>query len=171
MRHVAHGGLRAAQYGLAPECVFPSGVDDVLRAYTQLFSTYPNLTPENVAVVGDSSGGNFIVSMLLHLARENPELKPGKCVLTSPHLSFADKHDAATRAKYDPLLPFEDNALAKLASFYLLGRNMYHPESNVTPEERAFVDNERNHNPRVSPVRYLPPSLSNHSSNTPVGGL
>ena len=66
----------APEYRLAPEHPFPAGLDDVTRAYEWLIES--GTPPEQLVVVGDSSGGGLAMSLLLRLKQEGAPLPPGR---------------------------------------------------------------------------------------------
>lgn len=71
-------------YRLAPEHVFPSALEDVLRAYKALLATRPG----PIFLAGDSAGGGLALSLMLR-AREEGLPLPLAAALFSPWTDLA----------------------------------------------------------------------------------
>ncbi|CAJ0577267.1 unnamed protein product, partial [Mesorhabditis spiculigera] len=68
----------SVEYSLAPENPFPRPTEEVLYAYAWIINN-PQLfgwTGERIAMVGDSAGGNLIVSLNLRLIQLNVKRRP-----------------------------------------------------------------------------------------------
>jgi len=76
----------APDYRLAPEHRFPAGLEDVVSAYAGILAT--GIDPSQVAVAGDSAGGNLALALCLSLRASNQDL-PAALVLFSPVTDFA----------------------------------------------------------------------------------
>lgn len=124
-------------YRLAPEHRFPAAADDV-RAGWDWITTRPGLSPDRIAIAGDSAGGHLTVDMLLQ--RDAPH--PAALALLSPlvDLSFALSR-AREALRRDPAIRACD--AAKLVELYCGGIGLDHP--------RLTLD--------VSGGRTLPPTL------------
>ena len=59
----------SVEYRLAPESRLPAAHDDVLAAYEWLVST--GVSPSSIALVGDSAGGNLVISLAMRLRDAN----------------------------------------------------------------------------------------------------
>ena len=81
----ARTGVLVPDYRLAPEHPFPAAVEDALNAYRWLLEQ--GAPANRVAVVGDSSGGGLVMSLLLTLKRER-EPYPGGAALFCPWLDL-----------------------------------------------------------------------------------
>ena len=95
-------GMRAVlpDYRLAPENRFPAALEDSLRVWRALLKG--GARPEDMAIAGDSAGGNLATATLLSL-RDAGEQLPAACFLLSPWLDLAgDGESHHTRSKYDP---------------------------------------------------------------------
>ncbi len=68
-------------YRLAPEHPFPAAHDDAMEAFGWLVNE--GYRPEDIAVVGDSAGGNLALSLSLGL-RDRGSALPSRLVLLSP---------------------------------------------------------------------------------------
>ena len=92
-----------AHYRLAPEHPFPACLDDALLAYRWLLDE--GISPDRIAIAGDSAGGGLTLSTLLAIRDEGLPL-PACGYLMSPLLDVSDR--AASRwqnAASDAALP------------------------------------------------------------------
>lgn len=95
-------GMRAVlpDYRLSPEHRYPSQLEDSLQVWRTLLKG--GIDPADVAIGGDSAGGNLSVATMLAL-RDAGEALPGACILLSPWLDLAgDGESHHTRSSYDP---------------------------------------------------------------------
>lgn len=76
-------GCRALilQYRYAPEHRFPAQLEDALNAYKWLLEQ--RITPDHIAFIGDSAGGNLCITTML-LARDNQLPLPAAAMPISP---------------------------------------------------------------------------------------
>jgi acetyl esterase/lipase len=116
-------GMRAlaVDYRLAPEHPFPAALDDCVAAYRWLLEN--GAAPRDVAVAGDSAGGNLTLTTLLSL-RDAGDPLPAAAVCLSPMTdlegtgaSFRTNDDVAVTAEF---------ALA-MARHYAGGRDLRLP--------------------------------------------
>ncbi|PZD72058.1 Monoterpene epsilon-lactone hydrolase [Acaryochloris thomasi RCC1774] len=70
-------------YRLAPEHPYPAALEDTLTAYRWLVETR-RFHPSQVAIAGDSAGGNLALAALLSL-RDTKEILPSSGLLISPY--------------------------------------------------------------------------------------
>ena len=104
-RHLAAELARASNarvllldYRLLPEHIYPAALDDALAAYEHLLDQF---RAEQIAVVGDSAGGNLTVSMLLRAKHKGLKM-PGCAVCISPFLDpTANGGSATSKAAVD----------------------------------------------------------------------
>lgn len=88
-------------YRLAPEHRYPAALDDALAAYRWL--TNQGLTPNRIALAGDSAGGGLALSLLLRL-RDTGQAMPAAAVLMSAWTDLtASGGSYDTRADTDPI--------------------------------------------------------------------
>lgn len=140
--HIARAAnMRAVlpDYRLAPEHRYPSQLEDSLAVWRALVKG--GLDPAEVAIAGDSAGGNLSVATLLAL-RDAGEPRPAACVLLSPWLDLAgDGESHRSRADFDP----------------------WFDPARMPAVVAHFCDPERARDPMISPVRAdasgLPPTL------------
>jgi acetyl esterase/lipase len=140
--HIARAaGMRAVlpDYRLAPENRFPSALEDSLCVWKALMKGGQD--PANIAIGGDSAGGNLAMATLLSL-RDAGEALPAACFLMSPWLDLSGDGDSHhSRSAYDPW--FKPDYLPVIA--------------------RRFCADDQFRDPLVSPVfadaSGLPPTL------------
>jgi acetyl esterase/lipase len=89
------------RYRRAPEHAYPAAVDDALAAYRGLVESGHH--PQDVAIVGDSSGGGLALALAQRLTREGLDA-PGVLGLMSPWLDLTLEHAEAAPGRRDPLL-------------------------------------------------------------------
>lgn len=124
-------------YRLAPEHPFPAALDDCETAYSWLLKQ--DVLAKNIAVAGDSAGGNLTLTTIMKLRDEGYPLPvAAACLSPVTDLTTIDHGRAGFR---DPLLP--TNAV-----------RMYH---------RSYVGHHDASDPLISPVfgnlRGMPPLL------------
>jgi monoterpene epsilon-lactone hydrolase len=108
-RMVAHLGRAAASralvvdYRLAPEHPYPAALDDCLTAYRWLLRD--GAEPRDIAIAGDSAGGNLTLATLLSL-RDAAEPLPAAAVCPSPMTDLLGTGESF-RTNKDPVLTAE----------------------------------------------------------------
>jgi acetyl esterase/lipase len=118
----AQASVLLPDYRLAPEHPFPAAVDDSLSAYRWLLDR--GTASEQVTVVGDSSGGGLVLSLLLTLAKQNGP-QPGAVVLMCPWLDLALRLERETSDVIAPLAGEEE--ARNCAAMYLAGHSLDDP--------------------------------------------
>lgn len=102
-------------YRLAPEDPFPAAVDDATAAYRDLVSS--GITPDHLAIAGDSAGGGLTLATLLALRAAGDPL-PAAAVCLSPWVDLtqsAPSYDSM--AAVDPMV--SRDGLDEMARCYL----------------------------------------------------
>ena len=97
-------GRRAfvVDYRLAPEHPFPAGFVDVTAAYRGLLKEH---APEDIALCGDSAGGNMILALLHEIGASDLPM-PAKAGLMSPVSDLRGINPSLTEnRRRDPLIP------------------------------------------------------------------
>ena len=124
-------------YRLAPDHPFPAALDDCVTAYRWLLKQ--GIPARNIAVAGDSAGGNLTITTLMKLRDEGDPL-PAAAACLSPVTDLTSK-DTQHPEFEDPLLP------PAAMKFY----------------KKAYVAHHDARDPLISPVfgnlRGLPPLL------------
>lgn len=88
-------------YRLAPEDPYPAALDDVVAAYYELRSRYPE---RRIVVAGEDAGGNLAVALCLRL-RSDSEALPAALHLVSPFLDLSLTSESIdTQGATDPWL-------------------------------------------------------------------
>lgn len=104
-----------AEYGLAPEKVFPAAFNDAVAVYQAML----RMGFKRIAIVGDSAGGGLTLAVLRH-ATEHFEVKPVAAVAISPWADMtASGLSMQSRADSDPFL--NKQKLLAAADLYLAG--------------------------------------------------
>jgi epsilon-lactone hydrolase len=105
----------AINYRLAPEHRFPVAVDDAITAYGWLRKQ--GFAPGDIALAGDSAGGNLALTTMLSL-RDRGEPLPAAGVLMSPWTDLAATGESyQSRAAADPI--HQRSMILALAKTYL----------------------------------------------------
>jgi monoterpene epsilon-lactone hydrolase len=104
-------------YRLAPEHRFPAGLDDCFAASRWLIGQ--GFPPENMAVAGDSAGGNLTLALLMRLRDEGGPL-PACAALMSP-VSDLTGGSPSVHGNEDSDVLFDRHALTLVQSIYLDG--------------------------------------------------
>lgn len=110
-------------YRLTPEHPFPAALDDARAAYEWLLAG--GWPPGNIALVGDSAGGNLVLALLIHLRDLGRPLPAGAAAL-SPTVDLTLSGETwARNARRDLLLNPEKIRAA--IDLYLQGTDPRHP--------------------------------------------
>lgn len=112
----------AVDYRLAPEHVFPAGLDDCVAAYRALLEKVP---AHEIVVGGDSAGGNLALALALRLKAEGIPL-PAALVCLSPATDLAATGGSRiSNAKRDAL--FVEDMMETVESRYCPGADPHNP--------------------------------------------
>jgi acetyl esterase/lipase len=102
-------------YALAPERPFPAGLNDVISCYTALLAQ--GYAGKDIALMGDSAGGNLILSALAELIKHGIEL-PACTVAFAAQTDFTLQSESIiANRKSDCVLP--SNRFKDLREHYL----------------------------------------------------
>ena len=116
--------LISVDYRLSPEYAFPSALDDVYQTYTWLIENGENdlnCKFKNIILLGDSAGGNLILSLVYILIIKKMRL-PNLIILAYPavKMNIVPLSLSYLNSLYDPLLDY--NLLSFCLKSYL-GKN------------------------------------------------
>lgn len=110
-------------YRLAPENRFPAAVEDAVTAYR--FMLEQKISPQHIAIVGDSAGGGLTVATLLAL-REAGDILPSVAVCMSPWFDMQGTGESIIKkASSDPML--DAKIIAYMAHQYVGHGDPRHP--------------------------------------------
>lgn len=111
-------------YRLAPEHPYPAALEDTLTAYRWLVNSR-GFQPSQVAIAGDSAGGNLALAALLSL-RDAGELSPSSALLISPYCDMTRTGKTiATHADIDPIV--SPQLIDTITAWYAPNENLRHP--------------------------------------------
>lgn len=102
-------GIRglSVDYRLAPQHPFPAAVEDAKNVFQGLLDN--GYKPEQIALIGDSAGGNIILGATLSLIQENKPI-PAAIAVISPATDLTMFGDSAiTISHSDPFLKLDDS--------------------------------------------------------------
>jgi monoterpene epsilon-lactone hydrolase len=124
----ANARVHVVDYRLAPKTRFPGAFDDCLRAYRWLV-TDGGANPQNLAVLGDSAGGNLAIAVSA-AARDQGLPLPACIAIISP---FADlTFSGASMQERQHLDPYVTRALlASALTDYLAGGDPHDPRCSA----------------------------------------
>jgi epsilon-lactone hydrolase len=115
----------AIDYRLAPEHPFPAPVEDTVAAYRYLLAS--GLTPNRIALAGDSAGGGLVIGSLLAIREAGLPL-PGCGWCISPWVDMEALGESFTdRAEADPTV--QRDTIRMMAQWYLGGADPRHPHA------------------------------------------
>ena len=110
-------------YRCAPEHPFPAAIEDSLKVYRALSEA--DVSPDSIALVGDSAGGNLALATTLKLKAEKLPL-PTAIGLMSPWTDLqANGESYVTRAESDPI--HNQKMIRRMAGNYLDGADAAQP--------------------------------------------
>lgn len=100
LSRLAKATIYAVDYKTSPEYKYPIARDEVVAVYKEVLK----LTNQDIILAGDSSGGNLILSTLIHLRDKKIKL-PVKVVLLSPATDATFTNEWVEKnAKNDPII-------------------------------------------------------------------
>lgn len=121
----ARRGVRvfAPDYRLAPEHPYPAALEDGIAAYAALLDQ--GVTPERLAIAGDSAGGGLALAILLK-AKQAGLPMPARAVLFSPWTDLAGTGASAIENdRRDPMI--QGSRIAEAGAIYLAGADPREP--------------------------------------------
>jgi acetyl esterase/lipase len=104
--HAAGAVVLSVDYRLAPEHIFPAGLEDCVQAYQWMLEHGPNGKEQAAAafLMGDSAGGNLALAALLKI-RDSGLPLPAAVIALSPATDFTcGSPSLVTRAAVDPII-------------------------------------------------------------------
>ena len=120
----AKASVLLIDYRLAPEYPFPAALEDGLAVYDWLIEQR-KFDPTQIALAGDSAGGNLALGMMLSLKNSDRQL-PACALLMSPLTDFARTgRSLDTKAEVDPIV--SPQLLDLVANSYLPEGNFFNP--------------------------------------------
>jgi len=123
LSRTAEARVLLIDYRLAPEHPHPAAVDDAVASYRWLLKQ--GLSPQRVAIAGDSAGGGLTVATLVAL-RDSGEKLPACGACLSPWVDLEGIGESMTRlADVDPIV--KKDGLLELAALYLGGKSARTP--------------------------------------------
>lgn len=109
-------------YPLAPEDPFPQAPQECYAVYLELLENYD---PGNIAIIGESAGGNLVFTTAL-LAQENNIPLPGALISSSPWLDLTNSGDSIiSNEESESMITIE--YLTKVGNHYLNGASPLDP--------------------------------------------
>ena len=127
----ASSRLVAVDYHLAPEYIFPTQLDDCLKAYRRLIKD--GSKPHHIVLAGDSAGANLVLAMLMALC-DAGETLPSAAVCMSPMTDLACTGQTFNTGK-DALLKAE--FALSMSRKYIGHQNVYY--SLISPHYGDFT--------------------------------
>ncbi|WFD36811.1 hypothetical protein MCUN1_003701 [Malassezia cuniculi] len=88
---------RLAEHGKPEKGSYPGALLDALAGYIYLVEKL-GFTPENITLMGDSSGGNLALALCRYLRDELPHLMPHQLLLFSPWCDVSRSHSGPITA-------------------------------------------------------------------------
>lgn len=104
-------------YRLAPKHKFPAGLNDCVVAYEHLLDS--GVKPEQIAIMGDSAGGNFTFATMAEIIRKQLPM-PSCAVALSPIVDMNAETDSAQN-NADTEFYFSAKTIEPLRAAYLTG--------------------------------------------------
>ncbi len=102
LARAAHATALTIDYRLAPEHIYPAGLDDCVSAYQWLLRD--GWRPGQIALAGDSAGAGLVLSTMLRLRAQGLAL-PSAAVCISPFADLSLSGESmVTNAELDPIV-------------------------------------------------------------------
>ena len=123
---VAHGAGRrvlSINYRQAPDHRFPAWLDDAVAAYRWLLAG--GHAPQDIALGGDSAGGNLVLITLQQIRSENLPM-PGAAFCISPWACMAGESASLVKNRERDVM-FAEHGVRALARYHVQERDPKHP--------------------------------------------
>jgi monoterpene epsilon-lactone hydrolase len=115
LARLLNGRVFGLDYRLAPEHLFPAGLDDAVAGYRWLLSN--GIDPKSIGIVGDSAGGGMTLALALRL-RDAGEPLPACLVCLSPWTDMTSESESLREnSERDSMFVGED--IERYANVYL----------------------------------------------------
>lgn len=126
MKHLsskAECAVLGVDYRLAPEHFFPAPIQDFMSVYDALIER--GVSPNNIALAGDSAGGNLALAATLELKNQDEEC-PAAIAVMSPWTDLEALGESYTsRHEADPI--HTRKMILRMAGIYLNGADAAQP--------------------------------------------
>jgi len=109
-------------YRLTPEHPFPAQLEDALAAYKWLLAN--ETSPERIVVIGDSAGGNLVLSLLLAIREANLAL-PSSAICIAPWTDLSNPGESMINN--DPYDWIDKQMAERWAEWYSKNTNVKNP--------------------------------------------
>jgi len=119
LAEATNSSVLVVDYRLSPEHPYPAGLDDCADVYRQLLRN--GISPERLAVFGDSAGGNLALC-LLHQLREEDTSLPSAVACASP-VTDLSTDSALFRQQPDLIFTQHNGEERDIFSLYLDGQS------------------------------------------------
>ncbi len=114
---VCNADIVMPDYRLAPQHKFPAGLDDCLASYKFLLGQ--GISPDSIAICGDSAGGNFTFTTMVEIARSGLPM-PACAVTISPVVDVSGTADSISRNTVTEFY-FSEKTINAVKNCYLTG--------------------------------------------------
>jgi|ERR1712137_440491 len=156
LSQMVHIPVYFPEYRLAPEAQYPKAIEDVVHAYVRLCQKY---SPENIVLMGDSAGGNLVLTSMLYMLNKSVPLPAGG-VCISPWVDLRGVSE-------NSLESYSYNHGSDIISYKSANRVI---SAYVKGDPLSKLDDEERSDPLVSPIcsdrlSELPPLLITAGSN------
>jgi acetyl esterase len=127
----AHAKIISVHYRQAPENPWPAAVEDAFNAYqwVQENTRQLNLNPNQIAIAGESAGGNLATVVCL-IARTQKAPMPVHQLLVYPVTDMANGVNSASARENANAKPLNRAMLNWFYGHYLQGEDAHHPSAS-----------------------------------------
>lgn len=124
LAEASNSNVLLIDYRLAPEHPYPAALEDTLTAYRWLIHSL-RFSSDQVAIAGDSAGGNLVLAALVSLRDTGDEL-PASAILISPYCDQTQTSPTiTTHAAVDPMV--SPQLLDTVTQWYAPGADLKQP--------------------------------------------